>query len=190
MTPTVNYVLSILTVAGQAAGVGLLIALLLKPEHPYRQYVCHLLPPLRLIQMAFILSLSAALGSLFYSDIAGYIPCTLCWYQRVFMYPQVILFGAALWKRDNHVWLYSIPLSVAGGVIATYQYYLQLGGNPLIPCAKGGYASACAQRFVMEFGYITIPLMAATVFVLLILLGISATRKPTTSSQYNSQNQQ
>ena len=89
--------------------------------------------------------------------------------QRVFLWPQVILFLLALWKNDRSVADYSIGFSILGGIAALYQHYLQMGGGALIPCPASG-AGDCAQRILFEFGYITFPLMSATLFAFLIVL--------------------
>lgn len=123
--------------------------------------------------LAFIVAVTATTGSLFYSEIAGYEPCKLCWYQRIFMYPQAILFGLSLWKKDKGIIDYSIILSVIGALIAGYHYLLQLGIAPSVPCSAVGYSVLCSKRFVLQYGYITIPLMAFTAFLLLLLLMVS-----------------
>jgi len=118
---------------------------------------------------AFIVSLVATLGSLFYSEIAGYEPCKLCWLQRIFMYPQTILLGIALWRKDRNIGLYGLVLSIIGGLIAGYHYVMQLGLVPSLPCSAVGYSVSCTQRFVLQFGYITMPMMAFTAFTLIIV---------------------
>jgi disulfide bond formation protein DsbB len=121
-----------------------------------------------------IVSLVAMLGSLYYSDILGYEPCRLCWYQRIFMYSQVFMFATALLKSDTGVWKYSLPLSWIGAVIAAYHYYIQIAIKPIlaVPCSAVGYSASCTETFTTSFGYITIPLMALSAFILLIILGM------------------
>lgn len=122
----------------------------------------------------FVVSLVAMLGSLYYSDILGYEPCKLCWYQRIFMYPQPFLFGLALWRREPfRIWAYSSLLSVVGGVIALFHYYIQTSPKPLVtlPCSVLGYSASCTETFAVNLGYITIPMMTLTAFVLLLILG-------------------
>jgi disulfide bond formation protein DsbB len=128
------------------------------------------------IAVAFIVALLATLGSLAYSDIIGYEPCKLCWLQRIFMYPLVILMGVALWRKDSWMKLYGIILSVIGGAIALFHYTGQIGLTPL-PCSAVGYSASCAQRFVMEFGYITIPMMAFSAFLLIVFTLIVSMKK-------------
>lgn len=124
------------------------------------------------ILFAWIISIIAMSGSLFYSEVAGYEPCKLCWFQRICMYPFVLLFGISLLKKDNKIVDYALGLSGVGAVIAVYHYYLQLGGSSFFPCSAVGYSVSCSQRFVLEFGYITIPMMALTGFLMIIVLMI------------------
>ncbi|HEY4476677.1 MAG TPA: disulfide bond formation protein B [Candidatus Paceibacterota bacterium] len=122
------------------------------------------------LPLSFVIVLGALFGSLFYSEIAGFPPCSLCWYQRIFIYPQIILLGGALIWRDRSIARYLFPLSIIGGIIALYNSYLQYGGSSLIPCGTDPTAIDCAQRLVFEFGYVTLPLMSLTAFIFLILL--------------------
>jgi disulfide bond formation protein DsbB len=121
------------------------------------------------IWIAFALSIFGTALTLYYSEVLGFVPCGWCWVQRVFLWPQPILFAIALWKRDTRVATYSIALSIFGALAALYQHYLQMGGNSLLPCPASG-AGDCAQRILFEFGYITFPLMAFSLFALLIVL--------------------
>ncbi|MEK6875519.1 MAG: disulfide oxidoreductase [Nanoarchaeota archaeon] len=116
---------------------------------------------------AFIVALIATCGSLFFSEIAGYIPCKLCWYQRIFMYPLPILLGMALLKKDNKISHYIIPLGIFGGIISIYHYSTQILKNSAICSAE---SSTCASRIFISYGYITIPIMALTAFALIIIL--------------------
>ena len=119
--------------------------------------------------LAFVVALIATLGSLFYLEIAGYDPCKLCWFQRIFMYPQTIVLGIALWRKDANIVLYGLTLSIIGALIAFYHYVMQLGMVPSLPCSAVGYSVSCSQRFVLQLGYITIPMMALTAFLLIII---------------------
>src|SRR3989344_4212273 len=113
--------------------------------------------------LAFIVSLTATLGSLFYSEILGYTPCKLCWFQRIFMYPLPIIFGMALKNKDFKIKRYTIPLAIIGALIAAYHYSMQIfqfttacGANSEVPCNI---------VYSFELGYITIPMMALTAFI-------------------------
>jgi hypothetical protein len=126
--------------------------------------------------LSLIVALTATLGSLFYSEIAGYAPCKLCWYQRIFMYPQVVLLGIAIWKKDIKIVNYVIPLSIIGALIASYHYYLQLGFKEDVACAVVGYSALCSDRFFLHYGYITIPMQALTAFLLIVALSYTLKR--------------
>lgn len=157
----VNLILSSLTVAGQAIIIVAFIALAIRNEKIIRFFGKNA------VVFSFIVAVIATFGSLFYSEIAGYEPCKLCWFQRILMYPQVILLGLALWKK-RYLNYQSIVLSIMGAIIAGYHYLLQVGFAPVsLPCSAVGYSGACSQRFVMQFGYITIPMMAFTAFILI-----------------------
>ncbi|OHA20329.1 MAG: hypothetical protein A2836_03030 [Candidatus Taylorbacteria bacterium RIFCSPHIGHO2_01_FULL_45_63] len=119
---------------------------------------------------SFIIALGSTLVSLYYSLIIGFTPCDLCWYQRIFMYPLVILFGIALWKKDNGVIKYGLALSSVGAIIAFYNSYLQYGGSPLLPCGIDVNAVSCGVRYIFEFGYVTLPLMSLTGFVFIVTI--------------------
>ncbi len=117
---------------------------------------------------AFALTLFSVVMSLVYSEYFGITPCSLCWFQRIFLYPQTILFLMAAWKRDRYIADYSIVLSVLGGAVALYQHYIQMVGESPLPCPAGG--GDCVKRFLFEFGYVTFPLVSFSLFALLIVL--------------------
>ncbi|MEK7114916.1 MAG: disulfide oxidoreductase [Patescibacteria group bacterium] len=163
LTIIVNQTLGILTIIAQIFSILLFIFFFTKKSLP--NFLKR-----NILLIAFAVVLIATLGSLTYSEIIGYEPCKLCWFQRIFMYPQVILLGMALIKKDYKIASYSIILSIIGAVIAGYHYLLQLGFAPNLPCSAIGYSVSCSQKFVMQFGYITIPMMAFSAFVLIALL--------------------
>lgn len=121
----------------------------------------------RAIFLSFLAAFAATFGSLFYSQVAGFAPCDLCWWQRVFLYPQTILLFTAFIKKDENMRLHSFILSSVGGLIALYHTFIQFGGQSLVPCSATG--PSCTVLYFLEYGYITIPTMSLTVFVLLLL---------------------
>jgi len=123
------------------------------------------------LALGFLVSLFAMAGSLSYSEIVGWEPCFLCWWQRIFIYPQVVLLGIALWKRDLAVWRYVIPLALIATAISLYHTNIQWGGFSLTPCPATG--PSCDKVFSKEFGYITIPLMALSASIYLIGLSLA-----------------
>ena len=163
LVSSVNQILSLLTITGQIIIVSVLIILLLK-----NKIISDLIGK-EAILFSFAVSLIATLGSLFYSEIAGFEPCKLCWFQRILMYPQIILLGLAILRKDKNIISYTFWLSVIGAVIAGYHYLLQIGVAPNLYCSAVGYSVSCSQRFAMNFGYITIPMMAFTAFLMNII---------------------
>lgn len=119
---------------------------------------------------SFILALVSTLGSLYYSEIAGFTPCKLCWFQRILMYPLVIIFFIALSKKDKKVSDYVLPISGIGTLLAAYHYFAQIGFLPQTGCLAIGYSESCSKLFFMNFGYITIPMMSLTAFLFIFIL--------------------
>ncbi len=117
------------------------------------------------LKLGFLISLSASLFALVYSEIVGYLPCFLCWWIRVFTVPLVFIFGSAIWNKDRKVVKYTLPLLVVGFIIAVYHnfgYYF--GEEGALPCDASGVS--CYQQLVSEFGgYISIPMLALTGFI-------------------------
>ncbi len=168
MIATIQTLLPYGILVSHALFVVLLLALIFRNSwgHPLAQWVGK-----HSIVLGFVLGLSLIAGSLFYSEAVGFEPCVLCWWQRVCLYPQFVLFGIALCKRKNDVFLYSIPLVLISTVISLYHQYVYMGGHSLLPCtALGG---ACAKIYVMAFGYITIPMMSLTAAAFFLLLAWS-----------------
>jgi disulfide bond formation protein DsbB len=122
----------------------------------------------RAIFLSFLVALAATAGSLFYSEIAGFQPCLLCWWQRIFLYPQTILLFTAFMKKDESMRLHSLILSGLGALIAVYHTFIQFGGESALPCAANGGVS-CHILYFLEYGYITIPTMSLTVFALILI---------------------
>src|SRR3989339_626602 len=118
--------------------------------------------------LTFLISLSASIFPLIYSEIINFVPCYLCWWQRVFIFPLPLMFGVALWDKDRKVVRYALPLLCAGSIISIYQnffYYFGEGSN--LPCDASGIS--CYQRLVSVFGgYISIPMLALTAFLSLL----------------------
>ncbi|UAL48411.1 disulfide oxidoreductase [Sutcliffiella horikoshii] len=112
-----------------------------------------------LLLAAAIIALVASLGSLYFSEVLLYIPCELCWYQRILMYPLVILLGIAAVKKDAGIATYVLPLSIIGGSISIYHYLIQkiafLGENS-VSCG----VVPCTGQYINWLGFITIPFLA------------------------------
>jgi disulfide bond formation protein DsbB len=126
------------------------------------------------LSLGLVVSLMASLFVLTYSEIIGFVPCYLCWYQRIFIFPMPFIFGMAIWTKDRNIVRYTLPMLLVGFVISVYQnigYYFGETGNQ--PCDASGVS--CYQRLVSEFGgYISIPMLALTTFVALITIVLVA----------------
>lgn len=163
-------IVSFLSFLTLLADVGL-VAIIVFALFPTRKFRAILLSLIRrhALLISFTVVLASLIGSLILSDGVGFEPCVLCWYQRIFLYPQVILFAIALKKKDERIFAYALPLSFIGGLIALYQSYVQWGGVSVLPCTAQD--AECSKIFFTEFGYITIPVMSLTAFLWLIVVG-------------------
>lgn len=124
---------------------------------------------------AFSVAFLAMLGSLYFSEIAHYTPCTLCWYQRIAMYPLVLLLGIAAWRRDLGIRLYAVPLATIGAVIAAYHYLLEW--FPEIDTGACTVGIPCTQVWFRQFGFLSLPLLALIAFLLVIAFLLLADRE-------------
>lgn len=122
----------------------------------------------------FLIALTSTMLSLFYSNVVGFPPCELCWINRIFIYPQVILFGMELYKRDRSIVDQTLVLAILSSLTSLFHIYVENGGASSLACATGGPATvSCATRYIYEFGYITIPIMALTTAMFTVLLLIN-----------------
>jgi len=118
--------------------------------------------------LAFLVAALATGGSLFYSEIAGFVPCELCWYQRICMYPLTVLTLLPALAGDYRIARYLLPLPIVGAGIAVYQILIEQGvlkqSQACLISAPGG----CATKWTDELGYLTIPVLTLTAFGLAI----------------------
>jgi disulfide bond formation protein DsbB len=124
---------------------------------------------------AFVVAAIATGGSLFFSQIAGFPPCELCWFQRICMYPLSILLLLMAWQGDNRAARYLFPLPIVGACVSIYHLLIE---NKVIKEPTQCLASApggCGTKWINELGYITIPTLALTAFLLLIGFLVLAT---------------
>jgi disulfide bond formation protein DsbB len=121
------------------------------------------------LEIGFLISFSAFLTSLFYSEIVHYVPCFLCWYDRVFIFPQAVIFAVALYRKEKNALYYALPLTILGLINSLYHIYIYNFGEGGGPCDASGIS--CVQKLVNEFGgYISIPMLALTGFFALFVL--------------------
>ena len=132
--------------------------------------------------LALIVAVTAVCSSLIFSDFYKMNPCKLCWYQRIFIFPQIILLGVALWKKHHdQVTTYSIVCACIAIPISIFHYLLQMTDAPAIhgfaPCDVTGQAPSCSGYYVIMYEYITIPMMALTTSILILILMILRKKK-------------
>ncbi len=136
------------------------------------------------LPLALAVAATCTAGSLYYSEVMDYTPCKLCWFQRICMYPLVVLFTVAVARKDRGIHHYALPLSVIGGAISIYHYQLQR--LPQQQSAVCAIEAPCTAKEVEQFGFVTIPMMALTGFALIGTLMFSvraASRIPLTDQE-------
>lgn len=120
------------------------------------------------LPLAWLVALGATLGSLYYSEIANFTPCELCWYQRIAMYPWALILAIASYRRDTSIKVYAIPVVIIGGLISIYHYLEQRFPDSVSSSCDP--VAPCSATYVWELNYISIPMMALTCFAVIAVL--------------------
>ncbi|OGG49615.1 hypothetical protein A2763_02930 [Candidatus Kaiserbacteria bacterium RIFCSPHIGHO2_01_FULL_54_36] len=165
---TLNYLLGLATIVLQILTVAFLAVYFLRHQFPDLEGIVSYLRTWG-IGIAFLASAGASIVTVVHSGIFGLPPCPLCWWQRAFLYPQVVMFGIAVLMRDRVIAGYSIALSIIGLMIGVYHHVLQMYPTGSLPCPSEGGVS-CGQILFLQFGYITYPMMSISAFAFLIVL--------------------
>jgi disulfide bond formation protein DsbB len=126
--------------------------------------------------IAWGFALVATVGSLFFSEVSQFIPCRLCWFQRIGMYPLAAILLIAAIRRDHRGGaLYGLPLAVLGAIVSIYHIYIEY--HPEAETASCKIGAPCATKWIDKLGYITIPTLALTAFVaIIVLLSVALSR--------------
>jgi disulfide bond formation protein DsbB len=129
-----------------------------------------------IIFLCWIIASVSTLGSLFFSEVMEFPPCALCWYQRVFMFPLVLIFFTGLFPFDKSTIKYAFPTALAGWGFAFYHFLLYSGFIPesIQPCIQG---VSCSETYLDLFGFLTIPLLSLISFSSIIILLIALKRR-------------
>ena len=129
------------------------------------------------LPVAFVAAAIAMAGSLYLSEVVHFTPCKLCWYQRICMYPLVLLLGIAMFRRDlSTARRYLVPLAGIGALISAYHYQLErVPQQPILSCGIG--EPSCAQPVLNVFGFVSVPFLALAAF-LLIVTAVTLAREP------------
>ena len=131
-----------------------------------------------LLFAAWLVALGATLGALLIGEVLGQTPCTLCWYQRIAMFPLALLLGLACLHDDASVRRYALPLAAAGGVVAAWHTLVYYGVAPtaIVPCAADG--PSCSGSAMTILGGVPLPLLSLGSFALVIALLLPLPRRP------------
>jgi disulfide bond formation protein DsbB len=132
------------------------------------------------LELGLLMSLGSVVVSHFYSLYAGFEPCEFCWWARILIFPQAVMFAVALCYRkkgisDRAIVTSALILSIIGAVLMAFQYYSQMFDPSLLAaCVANG--PSCTMLYFVTFGYITIPMMAFTGFVFNIVVMLARKR--------------
>ncbi|MGD6844210.1 disulfide oxidoreductase [Bacillus infantis] len=133
-------------------------------------------PRENLLFLAWAASILAMFGSLYFSEVRHYEPCALCWYQRIAMYPLAVILGIAVIKKDYKISFYTMILSAAGACISIYHYSIQkvaFLGESALSCGR----VPCTGQYINWLGFITIPLLALTAFIIIFITSLIIWKK-------------
>ncbi|MEH7884627.1 disulfide oxidoreductase [Bacillus sp. JJ1609] len=125
---------------------------------------------------AWATSILAIFGSLYFSEIRQYEPCLLCWYQRILMYPFALILGIAVVKKDYRISVYTMAMSAVGALISIYHYSLQkvpFMADNAVTCGR----VPCTGQYINWFGFITIPFLALSAFIIIFTLSMIIWKK-------------
>lgn len=168
MTELLSLFFAMLTIAGGFAVVlAVLGAIASKLGSALPGRIAAELRPMAMV-FAFVIAASAMAGSLYYSEVAGYDPCKMCWRQRYCMYPAALILGAYLITKKRILAIVGLVLAAVGLCISIYHRLEQA-----FPDKVGGaceLTNPCSGRYVNEFGFVTIPTMAGVAFALVLVL--------------------
>ncbi len=156
--------LAVATLVAVLALLGLRIAALRAP--PAREILVALSPAG--IPLAALIAATSMAGSLYFSESANYLPCTLCWYQRIAMYSLAVILTIAALRRDRGVRFYALPLAGIGIAISSYHYLLER--FPQIDTGVCNTTIPCEYVWFEKFGFVTLPFMALIGFIAIFLL--------------------
>ncbi|MCU0841198.1 MAG: disulfide bond formation protein B [Thiobacillaceae bacterium] len=131
-----------------------------------------------LVFLSWLVAAVSTLAALFLGEVMGYTPCVLCWYQRICMFPLVLILAAGLFPYDPRVTRYALPLALAGWALAVFHWGVASGVIPerITPCSQG---VPCSVEQVSWFGFVTLPLLSVLSFSAIVgLLGLTHLRGP------------
>jgi disulfide bond formation protein DsbB len=126
--------------------------------------------------IAFLVAAIAMAGSLYFSEVADFIPCRLCWFQRIAMYPLAVILLVAAIRRDRAVQWYAVPIAAAGACVSIYHYLIEWQPDLEVGNACSATGVSCSAIWFREFGFVTLAFMALCGFVAVIVLTVVGAR--------------
>ena len=126
--------------------------------------------------IAFLVAGVAMAGSLYFSEVADFIPCRLCWFQRIAMYPLAVILLVAAIRRDRSVQWYAVPIAAVGACVSTYHYLIEWNPDLEVGDACAATGVACSDVWFREFGFVTLSFMALCGFIAVIVLTLVGAR--------------
>ncbi len=170
LTNTTNTVLALGTIIIEAVSVLLLVMILTKDKGSLAKWFYE-----KALILILIISGGSMLASLLYSEIIGYTPCLMCWYQRIAIYGVAIIsLVAVIKKQSKEVWSYVSTLSILGSIVAVIHVLSRFTKSEIFDCSASG--PSCLQELFTKFGYIDIPVMSLSALVFIILLIVNRKR--------------
>jgi disulfide bond formation protein DsbB len=135
------------------------------------------------VALAWVVALVTTLGSLYYSEHAGFVPCELCWYQRILMYPLVLVLGVAWLRRDRKAWMTALPFVVIGAPLSLYHWLVERVPS-FASTSSCSIDAPCTAPWFEKLGYVTLAWMAMSSFLLIgALLVCTIVRTPNPSQE-------
>jgi disulfide bond formation protein DsbB len=169
-TDTVALFLALLSLACWAGTVAAVVGLALRRSSAGVATIVDDLGALAL-WLAWVVAAVATLGSLYFSEVAHYVPCELCWFQRICMYPLSVILLVAAVRRDRAIWVYAGPVAAVGAAVAIYHTQLTAFPDQASFCST---TVPCSTRYVWEFGFVSIPFMALAAFSFILAMLVTA----------------
>ena len=161
-------ILSFFTVILNIVTLPLLFAVIF-PRHSFSFRVRNIIGP-HALSLGFLMALGSVLGSLIYSEIIGFDPCFLCWWERVFIYPQLVIYAVGLYTKEKSVWIYSMVFALLTIIVSAYHTYIQLAGVESGVCSDA--VVSCSKVYFLNYGYVTIPTMALSAGIFFIVTAL------------------
>ncbi len=160
--------LAVVALAAIPTALGLIVVAL-RPEPVGGLRAGRHLPSVRHpLAWAWVVATAATASSLYLSDVVGLVPCLFCWYQRIAMYPLVVILGVGTLRGDAGVWRYALPVAAIGILFSAYHVALQF--QPTLDVGACTSGVPCSARYLAVFGFVSIPFMAGAAFLSIIAL--------------------